>query len=49
MADLAAMLKTFELDAKEGLAAENYAGYVARFQSETASAVEELQKYVSNL
>jgi HPt (histidine-containing phosphotransfer) domain-containing protein len=49
MADLAVMLKTFELDAKEGRVIENYTGYIARFESETKSAVEELKKYVSNL
>lgn len=49
MADLATMLKTFELDAKEGRETGMYATYVARFESETKSAVEELEKYVSNL
>jgi HPt (histidine-containing phosphotransfer) domain-containing protein len=49
MEDLARMLKTFELDAKEGKGAENYSGYVARFESETANAIEELKQYVANL
>ena len=49
MADLATMLKTFELEAKEGRETGMYATYVSRFESETKSAVEELEKYVSNL
>jgi HPt (histidine-containing phosphotransfer) domain-containing protein len=49
MADLALMLKTFELDAKESRNPENYPGYVARFESETRIAVDELQRYVGNL
>ena len=49
MADLAVMLKTFELDAKAGRETENYEGYVSRFESETRSAVEELERYVSNI
>jgi HPt (histidine-containing phosphotransfer) domain-containing protein len=49
MAELAAMLKTFELDAKAGKDTGMYATYIARFESETRSAIEELEKYVSNL
>ena len=49
MADLAVMLKTFELDAKESRNIENYATWVARFESETVKAVEELNEYAGNL
>lgn len=49
MADLAVMLKTFELDAKAGRETDRYEGYVLRFENETRSAVEELERYVSKL
>ncbi len=49
MADLAIMLKTFELDAKAGKDPESYSGYIARFETETRGAVEELGNYVSNI
>jgi HPt (histidine-containing phosphotransfer) domain-containing protein len=46
MADLAAMLKTFELQAKEGKEPEKYESYVNRFRDETAEAVKELDDLV---
>jgi HPt (histidine-containing phosphotransfer) domain-containing protein len=49
MADLAVILKTFELEAKDGKNTGNYATYVSRFESDTKSAVEELEMYVSKL
>jgi HPt (histidine-containing phosphotransfer) domain-containing protein len=42
MADLAMMLKTFELDAKESKEPEKYESYINRFRDETAMAVKEL-------
>lgn len=46
MADLAAMLKTFELDAKEGKEPEKYESYVNRFRSDISSALEELDDLI---
>jgi HPt (histidine-containing phosphotransfer) domain-containing protein len=48
MADLAAMLKTFELQAKEGLEPEKYESYVARFKKDTDEAVRELDDLITN-
>ena len=45
MDSLAAMLKDFELDAKEGKSPEKYDGYIKRFIDETTHAVEELKNY----
>jgi HPt (histidine-containing phosphotransfer) domain-containing protein len=42
MADLAVMLKTFELQAKEGKEPEKYESYVTRFRDDTAEAIKEL-------
>lgn len=42
MADLAMMLKTFELEAKEGKEPEKYESYVNRFRVETSLALIEL-------
>src|SRR5665648_145042 len=39
MNDLALMLKTFELQAKEGKESQLYESYVARFRSDTEEAV----------
>lgn len=46
MADLAFMLKTFELQAKEGKESEKYESYVKRFGDETAEAMKELDDLV---
>ena len=43
MNDLAAMLKEFELNAKEAKSPEKYSGYIERFVDETTHAVEELK------
>jgi len=48
MDDLASMLKTFELQAKEGKESEQYASYIARFASETSAAVAELDDLINN-
>jgi HPt (histidine-containing phosphotransfer) domain-containing protein len=49
MGDLAAMLKTFELQAKEGKEKDKYEMYITRFEQDTRSAVEELEYFVNNL
>jgi HPt (histidine-containing phosphotransfer) domain-containing protein len=46
MSDLAAMLKTFELEAKENRNPGQYASYIERFRSETAEALKELDAYL---
>ncbi|HLP73482.1 MAG TPA: Hpt domain-containing protein [Bacteroidales bacterium] len=47
MDDLASMLKTFEIQAKEGRQTEQYDGYIERFTLETAEAFKELQDLIS--
>ena len=42
MADLAMMLKSFEIEAKEGKEPEKYESYVNRFRDETSFALKEL-------
>jgi HPt (histidine-containing phosphotransfer) domain-containing protein len=49
MNDLAGMLKTFELQAKEGKDQELYESYITRFKNDTDSAVAELDDMVENL
>ena len=49
MSDLAIMLKTFELEGKEGKNKEKYKSYIERFEKETGQAVEELESYINNL
>jgi HPt (histidine-containing phosphotransfer) domain-containing protein len=46
MADLAALLKTFELEAKAGINSERYATNIERFESETKKAAIELSAYL---
>lgn len=48
MNDLAAMLKNFELQAKEGRETEMYKSYIERFRTETAAAMTELDHLVKN-
>jgi len=48
MNDLASMLKTFELDAKESRGTEKYESYISRFEQETSVAVTELDYYLNN-
>ncbi len=47
MDGLAAMLKEFELLAKESKSPERYPEFIRRFKEETALAVEELNEYFS--
>lgn len=46
MDELAAMLKTFELQAKEALEVSAYKGYIERFRSDTDAALSELDDLV---
>ncbi len=47
MNDLANMLKSFELQAKDGNGVELYESYIERFRTETDAAVIELEDYVN--
>jgi HPt (histidine-containing phosphotransfer) domain-containing protein len=49
MADLAVMLKTFELEAKDNRSTEKYAAYISRFESDTREAIAELKDYSAKL
>jgi HPt (histidine-containing phosphotransfer) domain-containing protein len=49
MNDLALMLKTFELEGKEGKNKENYKSYIDRYEDEATKASAELENYVNNL
>jgi HPt (histidine-containing phosphotransfer) domain-containing protein len=49
MNDLAIMLKTFELQAKESLESDLYESYIERFKSDTDSAIIELNDFKSKL
>jgi HPt (histidine-containing phosphotransfer) domain-containing protein len=48
MEDLALMLKTMELQAKEGKDTLMYGSYIDRFENETRAAIEELDDFISN-
>jgi HPt (histidine-containing phosphotransfer) domain-containing protein len=48
MNDLAIMLKTFELQAKEGKESQLYESYISRFKTETDAAVIELEDFLMN-
>jgi HPt (histidine-containing phosphotransfer) domain-containing protein len=48
MNDLAAMLKTFELQAKEGKESQIYESYILRFKTETDAAIIELEDFITN-
>ena len=48
MSELAVMLKTLELQAKEGKEVEKYESYVTRFRDDTAEALRELDDLVNN-
>jgi HPt (histidine-containing phosphotransfer) domain-containing protein len=49
MNDLAIMLKTLELQTKEGKEIEKYDSYITRFEQETKAAMKELENYLNNL
>ena len=46
MAEMAALLKTFELQAKEGTGQENYSDYIEKFRADSNEAVLELRHLV---
>jgi HPt (histidine-containing phosphotransfer) domain-containing protein len=48
MNDLALMLKTFELEARDEKETEKYATYIDRFRNDTAEAIKELDYLISN-
>ena len=48
MGDLAAMLKSFELQAKEGKETGKYDTYISRFINDTGEAVKELDHLITN-
>jgi len=48
MSDLATILKTLELQAKEGKEPEKYQSYIDRFRNDTAEAIKELDDLVTN-
>jgi HPt (histidine-containing phosphotransfer) domain-containing protein len=47
MEDLALMLKTLELQAREGKDSTMYGSYIDRFENETSRAIEELDDFIS--
>jgi HPt (histidine-containing phosphotransfer) domain-containing protein len=49
MNDLATMLKTFELQAKENKESGLYESYIIRYKSETEEAIKELDNLIKNL
>jgi len=48
MNDLALMLKTFELQAKEGKGTEEYDNYISRFKNDTCEALKELDDLINS-
>ena len=48
MNDLAIMLKTFELQARDGKESQLYESYILRFKTETDGAVIELEDLITN-
>jgi HPt (histidine-containing phosphotransfer) domain-containing protein len=48
MDDLSEMLKTFEIQAKEGKEPEQYESYIAKFANDTKEAITELDDLVNN-
>jgi HPt (histidine-containing phosphotransfer) domain-containing protein len=49
MSDLAVMLKTFELQAKEGKDVEKYESYILKFRSDTEEALKEIDDLISKM
>jgi HPt (histidine-containing phosphotransfer) domain-containing protein len=47
MSELAVMLKTFEIQAREGKETQMYETYITRFRNETSEAVKELENLVN--
>lgn len=49
MENLASMLKTFELQAKEGIETEKYSTYILNYEHDTAEAIVELEKLINSI
>ena len=49
MESTAVMLKTFELQAKEGKEPEKYESYISRFKSDTEEALKEIDDLISKM
>ena len=49
MNDLAVMLKTFEIEGKEGKNQGNYESYIKRYETDAGLAGLELENYINNL
>jgi len=49
MSEMAALLKTFELEAKESVNSEKYASYITSFETDTKKALVELDSYLKEL
>jgi HPt (histidine-containing phosphotransfer) domain-containing protein len=47
--ELAVILKTFELQAVNGIESENYESYIKRFKSDTDAAILELEQLIENM
>jgi len=47
MNDLALLLKTFELQAKEGIETDKYESYIERFRNDTDEALKELDNLIN--
>ena len=45
---MAILLKTFELQAKEGKESQLYESYIEKFKNDTTEAVKELEDLISN-
>jgi HPt (histidine-containing phosphotransfer) domain-containing protein len=48
MTELALMLKTFELQAKEEKGTDKYEAYITRFRNDTGEAIKELEDLINN-
>jgi len=48
MNDLVVMLKTFELNAREGIEPEKYESYIEKFKNDTGEALKELDNLINN-
>jgi len=49
MSEMAALLKTFELEAKENVNIEKYPSYISSFETDTRKALVELDSYLKDL
>jgi len=49
IADLALMLKTFEIQARKGIEIESYTSYIERFRDEVDASLIELEDLIMNM